>query len=60
LFPCSDCGIYLCAFFYLQVCRDLGKHLHLEIMVSTGGSSLQEDILRLMKPVHIMISTVRK
>jgi len=50
----------LCAFFYLQVCRDLGKHLHLEIMVSTGGSSLQEDILRLMKPVHIMISTVRK
>jgi len=40
-----------------QVCRDLGKHLHLEIMVSTGGSSLQEDILRLMKPVHLMIST---
>eukprot|EP00967_Tisochrysis_lutea_P085603 scaffold120274_cov33-Tisochrysis_lutea.AAC.4 len=40
-----------------QVCRDLGKHLHLEIMVSTGGSSLHDDILRLIKPVHIMIST---
>ena len=40
-----------------QVCRDLGKHLGLEVMVSTGGSSLKEDILRLYNTVHIIIAT---
>ena len=40
-----------------QVCRDLGKHLGLEVMVSTGGSSLKEDILRLLNTVHIIIAT---
>lgn len=40
-----------------QVCRDLGKHLGLEVMVSTGGSSLKDDILRLYNTVHIMIAT---
>ena len=40
-----------------QVCRDLGKHLGLEIMVSTGGSSLKDDILRLYNTVHIIIAT---
>lgn len=40
-----------------QVCRDLGKYLGLEIMVSTGGSSLKDDILRLYNTVHIIIAT---
>lgn len=40
-----------------QVCRDLGKHLGLEVMVSTGGSSLKDDILRLYNTVHILIAT---
>jgi len=40
-----------------QVCRDLGKHLGLEVMVSTGGSSLKDDILRLYSTVHIIIAT---
>ena len=40
-----------------QVCRDLGKHLGLEVMVSTGGSSLKDDILRLYNTVHIIIAT---
>jgi len=40
-----------------QVCRDLGKYLNLEIMVSTGGSSLKDDILRLYNTVHIIIAT---
>jgi ATP-dependent RNA helicase DDX6/DHH1 len=40
-----------------QVCRDLGKHLGLEVMVSTGGSSIKDDILRLYNTVHIIIAT---
>ena len=40
-----------------QVCRDLGKHLGLEVMVSTGGSSLKDDILRLYNTVHLIIAT---
>ena len=39
------------------MCRDLGKHLGLEVMVSTGGSSLKDDILRLYNTVHIIIAT---
>jgi ATP-dependent RNA helicase DDX6/DHH1 len=40
-----------------QVCKDLGKHLGLEIMVSTGGTSLKDDILRLYNTVHILVAT---
>ena len=40
-----------------QVCKDLGKHLNLEIMVSTGGSKLEDDILRLYNTVHIIVAT---
>merc|ERR1740124_1738159 len=34
-----------------QVCKDLGKHLGFEVMTSTGGSSLKDDILRLYNTV---------
>ena len=30
-----------------QVCKTLGKHMNVEVMVSTGGTSLKDDILRL-------------
>lgn len=40
-----------------QVCKDLGKHLGLEIMVSTGGTSLKDDILRLYNTVHVLVAT---
>jgi len=40
-----------------QVCKDLGKHLGLEVMTSTGGSSLKDDILRLYNTVHLLIGT---
>lgn len=40
-----------------QVCRTLGKHLGLQVMVSTGGTSLRDDILRLQEPVHIIVGT---
>jgi ATP-dependent RNA helicase DDX6/DHH1 len=33
-----------------QVCKTLGKHLNVEVVVSTGGTSLKDDILRLGQP----------
>ncbi len=40
-----------------QVCKNLGKHMGIEVMVSTGGTSLKDDILRLYQHVHIMVAT---
>lgn len=30
-----------------QVCKTLGKHLDIQVMVTTGGTGLKDDILRL-------------
>jgi ATP-dependent RNA helicase DDX6/DHH1 len=40
-----------------QVCRTLGKYLNLNVMVSTGGTLLKEDILRFNDNVHIVVGT---
>lgn len=40
-----------------QVCKTLGKHLGINVMVTTGGTSLKDDIIRLGDPVHIIIAT---
>eukprot|EP01056_Protomagalhaensia_sp_Gyna25_P004149 Protomagalhaensia_sp_Gyna_25__4148@NODE_375_length_3661_cov_554_673661_g287_i0_p1_GENE_NODE_375_length_3661_cov_554_673661_g287_i0NODE_375_length_3661_cov_554_673661_g287_i0_p1_ORF_typecomplete_len483_score76_15DEAD/PF00270_29/1_5e45Helicase_C/PF00271_31/6_1e02Helicase_C/PF00271_31/3_5e29ERCC3_RAD25_C/PF16203_5/5_2e03ERCC3_RAD25_C/PF16203_5/2_7e11ResIII/PF04851_15/1_2e09ResIII/PF04851_15/4_7e03CMS1/PF14617_6/8_1e05PhoH/PF02562_16/2_3PhoH/PF02562_16/20AAA_19/PF13245_6/0_051AAA_22/PF13401_6/0_35UT len=40
-----------------SVVKDLGKHMAIQCMVSTGGTSLREDILRLYNPVHILVAT---
>lgn len=40
-----------------QICRELGKHLGLKAMVTTGGTNLKDDIMRLYEPVHIIIAT---
>ena len=40
-----------------QVCKEIGKHLGLQIMVSTGGTTLKDDILRFYNPVHIVVAT---
>ncbi|KAF2666506.1 ATP-dependent RNA helicase DHH1 [Microthyrium microscopicum] len=40
-----------------QVCKTLGKHLNLNVMVSTGGTGLKDDILRLQDSVHIIVGT---
>ncbi|KAF2260996.1 ATP-dependent RNA helicase DHH1 [Lojkania enalia] len=40
-----------------QVCKMLGKHLGLNVMVSTGGTGLKDDIIRLSDPVHIIVGT---
>ncbi len=40
------------------VIKELGKHIDdLSVMVSTGGTKLKEDIIRLMKTVHIIVAT---
>ena len=40
-----------------NVAKNLGRHLPLQIMVTTGGTSLKDDIMRLYNPVHILIAT---
>ena len=39
------------------ICMELSKHIHLRVMVTTGGTSLREDISRLQEVVHIIIAT---
>lgn len=39
------------------IVKDLGKHMNVQCMVSTGGTSLREDIMRLYNPVHILVAT---
>ncbi|XP_031098119.1 DEAD-box ATP-dependent RNA helicase 8-like [Ipomoea triloba] len=40
-----------------QVCKELGKHLKIQVMVSTGGTNLKDDIMRLYQPVHLLVGT---
>ncbi|GAA5897007.1 hypothetical protein JCM8208_006142 [Rhodotorula glutinis] len=40
-----------------QVCKTLGKHTGANIMVTTGGTTLRDDILRLGEEVHILVGT---
>ncbi len=40
-----------------QVCKELGKYLNVQVMVSTGGTSLKDDIMRMYSPVHILVAT---
>ena len=40
-----------------QVCKTLGKHLGINAMVTTGGTGLKDDIIRLNEAVHIIVGT---
>jgi ATP-dependent RNA helicase DDX6/DHH1 len=40
-----------------SIVKEVGKHMPVEVMVSTGGTSLREDIMRLYAPVHIIVGT---
>lgn len=40
-----------------QVCKTLGKHLGINVMVTTGGTVLKDDIIRLHEVVHIVVGT---
>jgi len=40
-----------------SVVKELGKHMNIQCMVTTGGTSLKEDIMRLYQVVHILVAT---
>ncbi|ORY79504.1 P-loop containing nucleoside triphosphate hydrolase protein [Protomyces lactucae-debilis] len=40
-----------------QVCKILGKHMGINVMVTTGGTSLTQDIMRLNDPIHVVVGT---
>ncbi|KAF5390895.1 hypothetical protein D9757_004474 [Collybiopsis confluens] len=40
-----------------QVCKTLSKHMGIEVMVTTGGTTLKDDILRLGQSVHVLVGT---
>ncbi len=40
-----------------HVIKELGKHKKIESMVSTGGTSVKEDIYRLYQTVHVIVGT---
>ncbi|VDO32694.1 unnamed protein product [Brugia timori] len=45
------------AFQTSNICVDLSKHLNLKVMVTTGGTELRNDIMRLNGTVHIIVAT---
>ncbi|KAF9239826.1 eukaryotic translation initiation factor 4A-like protein [Melanogaster broomeanus] len=40
-----------------QVCKILGKHMGIQVMVTTGGTTLKDDIMRLSESVHVLVGT---
>ncbi|EIW78524.1 DEAD-domain-containing protein [Coniophora puteana RWD-64-598 SS2] len=40
-----------------QVCKTLGKHMGVQVMVTTGGTTLKDDIMRLGEVVHVLVGT---
>ncbi|KZT25797.1 eukaryotic translation initiation factor 4A-like protein [Neolentinus lepideus HHB14362 ss-1] len=40
-----------------QVCKILGKHMGVQVMVTTGGTTLKDDIMRLSEDVHVLVGT---
>lgn len=40
-----------------SVVKKIGKHLNINVVVTTGGTDLKDDIIRLMKVVHIIVAT---
>lgn len=40
-----------------QICTDIAKHLNVKVMVTTGGTGLKDDIIRVYQKVHVIIAT---
>merc|ERR1719502_2056752 len=40
-----------------SVVKELGSHMQLQCMVTTGGTGLREDIMRLYNTVHVLVAT---
>lgn len=39
------------------IVKEIGKHMAVQTMVTTGGTNLRDDIMRLYSPVHILVGT---
>jgi ATP-dependent RNA helicase DDX6/DHH1 len=39
------------------IVKEIGKHLGVQCMVTTGGTSLKDDIMRLYNTVHVIVAT---
>lgn len=52
LLPTRELALQTSAIF-----KEIGKHLNVNVMVTTGGTSLRDDIMRLYNPVHIIVAT---
>ena len=40
-----------------SIVKEIGKHLPIQVMVTTGGTQLRDDIIRLYTPVHVLVGT---
>ncbi|XP_031624940.1 ATP-dependent RNA helicase me31b [Contarinia nasturtii] len=40
-----------------QICIELAKHLNIRVMVTTGGTVLKDDIMRIYQKVQLIIAT---
>lgn len=40
-----------------QICIELAKHLDIRVMVTTGGTNLKDDIMRIYQKVQLIIAT---
>uniref|UniRef100_A0A1L8DS42 RNA helicase n=1 Tax=Nyssomyia neivai TaxID=330878 RepID=A0A1L8DS42_9DIPT len=40
-----------------QICIELAKHMDIRVMVTTGGTNLKDDIMRIYQKVQVIIAT---
>jgi len=40
-----------------QICIELAKHMDVKVMVTTGGTNLRDDIMRIYQKVQVIIAT---
>lgn len=40
-----------------QIAMEVGKHLGVRVMVTTGGTNLKDDIMRIYETVHLVVAT---
>ncbi|XP_026461540.1 putative ATP-dependent RNA helicase me31b [Ctenocephalides felis] len=40
-----------------QICIELAKHMEIRVMVTTGGTNLRDDIMRIYQKVQVIIAT---
>jgi len=40
-----------------SIIKEIGKHMNVQVMVTTGGTTLKDDIMRLYNTVHIIVAT---